>query len=225
MKKKPPVIFMLIIFLIGLSIFFYPTVSNFVNTGKQAETVEQYIKAVEKLSPENYEQIWSEAEDYNGSLLNMSNRYYMTEEEREYYNSLLNISGNGVMGYLQIPKIGETIPIYHGTDESVLQTAAGHLEGSSLPVGGESTHCVITAHSGLPQVRLFTDLTKLKEGDVFYICILGKTLTYEIDWISVELPENRDALKIEEGKDYCTLMTCTPYGINTHRLFVRGRRI
>lgn len=225
MKKKFSAVFVLIIFLIGLSIFLYPTVSNFLNSVKQTETVGQYIKAVEKLSQEDHEQIWRKAEEYNRSLLNMSNRYYMTEEEREYYNSLLNVSGNGVMGYLQIPKMGETIPVYHGTDESVLQIAVGHLEGSSLPIGGESSHCVITGHSGLPEARLFTGLNKLREGDIFYLHILGKTLTYEIDQILVELPENREALKIEEGKDYCTLMTCTPYGINTHRLFVRGHRV
>lgn len=149
----------------------------------------------------------------------------MTEEERAEYESLLNVSGNGIIGYIEIPMIQCSLPIYHGTEESVLQIAVGHIEGSSLPTGGAGTHCVLSGHRGLPSAKLFTDLDQLAEGDTFILRILDETLTYEVDQIRTVEPYELDDLGIEEGKDYCTLVTCTPYGINTHRLLVRGRRV
>lgn len=203
----------------------YPVVSNWLNSMEQADTIAKYMEAVDSLSEEDYRIIWEAADAYNKTLVDMTNRYYLTAEEKKIYNSLLNVTGTGVMGYLEIPSLGEEMPIYHGTAESVLQIAIGHVPGSSLPIGGESTHCILVGHRGLPEAKLFTDLDKLKEGDIFYLHILGKTLTYEIDQILVELPENKEPMEIEKGKDYCTLMTCTPYGINTHRLLVRGTRV
>ena len=152
-------------------------------------------------------------------------RYALTEEQKERYEKLLNVSGDGIMAYIEIPKIGCRLPIYHGTKESALQIAAGHLEWSSLPVGGESAHCVISGHRGLPRAKLFTDLDKMEEGDQFFITVLNKRLTYEVDQIQVVEPEEVEDLAIEKGKDYVTLVTCTPYAINTHRLLVRGHRI
>ena len=149
----------------------------------------------------------------------------MTEEEREKYDGLLNISDNGIIGHIEIPIINCSLPIYHGTDEAVLQIAVGHIEGTSLPVGGESTHCVLSGHRGLPSAKLFTDLDKLTEGDIFFIRVLDVILTYEVDRILIVEPYQIDSLEIEKEKDYCTLVTCTPYGINTHRLLVRGHRI
>lgn len=149
----------------------------------------------------------------------------MTKEERKEYESLLNVSENGIIGYIEIPVINCSLPIYHGTDETVLQIAVGHIEGSSLPVGGLGTHCVLSGHRGLPSAKLFTNLDKLSEKDTFYIRVLNETLTYEVDQIRIVEPHEVEALEIEPGKDYCTLVTCTPYGINTHRLLVRGHRI
>ena len=162
---------------------------------------------------------------YNEKLRKNPDRYVMTEEDRKEYDSLLNVSDTGIMCYIDIPAIDCSLPIYHGTDDAVLQNAVGHLEGSSLPVGGEGTHCVISGHRGLPSARLFTDLDKLKEGDVFLLQVLERTLTYEVDQIVVVEPEDMSQLEIVEGEDLCTLVTCTPYGINTHRLLVRGHRI
>ena len=149
----------------------------------------------------------------------------MTDEERAQYESLLNVSGNGIIGYIEIPSINCSLPIYHGTDEAILQIAVGHIEGTSLPVGGSGTHCVLSGHRGLPSARLFTDLDKMVIGDTFLMRVLDETLTYEVDQIRIVLPYELDALEIEEGKDYCTLVTCTPYGVNSHRLLVRGHRI
>ena len=149
----------------------------------------------------------------------------MTDEERAQYESLLNVSGNGIIGYIEIPSINCSLPIYHGTDEAILQIAVGHIEGTSLPVGGSGTHCVLSGHRGLPSARLFTDLDKMVIGDTFLMRVLDETLTYEVDQIRIVLPYEMDDLEIEEGKDYCTLVTCTPYGINSHRLLVRGHRI
>ena len=162
---------------------------------------------------------------YNERLWHKSSRYYLTDEEQEEYRSMLNISGNGIMGYIQIPSINVSLPIYHGTDESILQVAVGHIEASSLPVGGESTHCVMSGHRGLPSARLFTDLDQLVEGDIFMLQVLNETLTYQVDQIRIVLPEEIEELDMIRGKDYCTLVTCTPYGINTHRMLVRGIRI
>ena len=183
------------------------------------------MEEVADLDNDIYEQLWAEAESYNKTLPGQSDRMNPTGESHAAYQTLLNISGAGIMGYIEIPAINCSLPIYHGTEESVLQIAVGHIEGSSLPVGGSTTHCVLSGHRGLPSARLFTDLDKLTEGDTFLLHILDETLTYEVDQIQIIEPYEVDALRIEEGEDYCTLMTCTPYGINTHRLLVRGRRI
>lgn len=225
MKQKWSAIFLILLFLAGLAILLYPSVSNWFNSKEQSETIDKYLEAVAQITEEDYNIIWTEAQAYNASLPNQVNRYHLTTEEYEVYMSLLNVSGNGVMGYLEIPRINLRIPIYHGTEESVLQVAVGHIAGSSLPVGGESTHCVLSGHRGLPSAKLFTDLDQLQKGDTFMLKVLNKTLIYEVDQILVVEPENISAMEIVEGEDYCTLMTCTPYGINTHRLLIRGHRI
>lgn len=152
-------------------------------------------------------------------------RFNLTDEERAKYEKTLDVTGTGIMGYVEIPKISVSLPIYHGTDATVLQIAIGHIPGSSLPVGGQGTHCVISGHRGLPSARLFTDIDQLREGDLFMLNVLGKTLTYQVDQIRVVLPDELDDLAIDDGQDYCTLVTCTPYGVNTHRLLVRGHRV
>lgn len=218
-------IILILVFLAGLSLLLYPTVSDYWNSLHQSRAITQYAEQVAGLDDDVYEQLWTDAQSYNQTLLNKADRYEMTDEERAEYESLLNVSGNGIIGYIEIPRISCSLPIYHGTDEAVLQIAVGHIEGSSLPVGGEGTHCVLSGHRGLPSAKLFTNLDKLAEGDTFMLRILDETLTYEVDQILIVEPYEMNALEIEEGKDYCTLVTCTPYGINTHRLLVRGHRI
>ena len=177
------------------------------------------------LDQARYDALWEEAKAYNASLLGRSNAYLLSEAQRAQYDELLDVSGLGVMGYIEIPSIGCSLPVYHGTEESVLQIAVGHLDWTSLPVGGASTHCVLSGHRGLPSAKLFTNLDKLVEGDVFMLRVLDEVLTYEVDQILIVEPQEVAALQIVEGKDYCTLVTCTPYGVNTHRLLVRGHRI
>lgn len=223
-KGKISTIILIVVFCVGLSLLLYPTVSDYWNSLHQTRAIARYTKQVDELNADVYEQLWQDAQNYNQTLLNRANRYKMTEAERAEYESLLNVSGNGIIGYIQIEKINCTLPVYHGTAESALQIAVGHIEGTSLPVGGESTHCVISGHRGLPRAKLFTDLDKMEEGDTFTLHILNETLTYEVDQIRVVEPNEMENLDIEEGKDYCTLVTCTPYGINTHRLLVRGHR-
>lgn len=218
-------IILILVFLAGLSLLLYPTVSDYWNSLHQSRAITQYAEQVAELDNDVYEQLWADAHSYNQTLLDKADRYEMTDEEQAEYESLLNVSGNGIIGYIEISKIGCSLPIYHGTDEAVLQIAVGHIEGSSLPVGGESTHAVLSGHRGLPSAKLFTDLDKLVTGDTFVLRILDETLTYEVDQILIVEPYEMNALEIEEGKDYCTLVTCTPYGINTHRLLVRGHRV
>ena len=218
-------ILLILIFLIGLSLLLYPTVSDYWNSLHQSRAIAEYAEQVANLDDDLYEGLWAAAQRYNETLLDKADRYDMTEEERAEYESLLNVSGNGIIGYIEIPMIQCSLPIYHGTEESVLQIAVGHIEGSSLPTGGAGTHCVLSGHRGLPSAKLFTDLDQLAEGDTFILRILDETLTYEVDQIRTVEPYELDDLGIEEGKDYCTLVTCTPYGINTHRLLVRGRRV
>lgn len=218
-------IILILIFLVGLSLLLYPTVSDYWNSLHQSRAIAEYSEEVANLDDDTYEKLWADAQSYNQTLLSKADRYKMTDEERAEYESLLNVSGNGIIGYIEIPSIDCSLPIYHGIDEAVLQIAVGHIEGTSLPVGGESTHCVLSGHRGLPSAKLFTDLNKLSEDDTFMIRVLDETLTYEVDQILIVEPDEIDALAIEEGKDYCTLVTCTPYGINTHRLLVRGHRI
>ena len=212
------------IFLVGLSVMLYPSVSDAVNRKHQSRAVASYAEEVEQLSDADYQTYFDAADAYNRQLNTTPNAFYKPDLVSGYAQTL-DISGTGIMGYITIPKISVELPIYHGTDEGVLQVAAGHLEGSSLPVGGAGTHAVISAHRGLPSAKLFTNLDELEAGDTFTITVLDRTLTYEVDNISIVLPTETDSLKVSEGKDYITLMTCTPYGINTHRLLVRGHRV
>ena len=218
-----------IIFLIGqiaaLCLALYPTFSNKWNQAHQSYALASYQDKVLSIDEDEYDRMWAAAVAYNEKLAKNEGRWHPTEEEIKEYNSLLDVTGTGIMGSVEIPARNISLPIYHGTDEAILQTAIGHMEGSSLPVGGANTHCAISGHRGLPSAKLFTDIDELKKGDTFYLQVLDQTLTYEIDQILTVLPEQMEALDIEKGKDYCTLITCTPYGINSHRLLVRGHRI
>ena len=225
MRKHLSTILLLFILLIGLSLLLYPTVSDYWNSFHQTRAIATYAENVAKLDNNQYDRLWEDARAYNRTLGLRSNPYYLSEEQKAEYERLLDVSGLGVMGYIEIPEIDVSLPIYHGTEESVLQIAVWHLEWTSLPVGGESTHCVLSGHRGLPSAKLFTNLDKLREGDTFLLRVLDEVLTYEVDQILIVEPQETAALQIEEGKDYCTLVTCTPYGINTHRLLVRGHRI
>ena len=228
MKKKKGNYITLLLFLIllaGLSLLLYPSVSDYWNSLHQTRAIATYAEEVANLNQDQYDEIWAAAESYNASLADRDNAYLLSDAQKEEYQQLLNVSGLGVMGYIEIPEIDVSLPIYHGTEDSVLQVAVGHLEWTSLPVGGESTHCVLSGHRGLPSAKLFTNLDKLREGDTFLLRVLDEILTYEVDQILIVEPQDTAALEIVEGQDYCTLVTCTPYGINTHRLLVRGHRI
>ena len=228
MKKKKGnfiTLLLVLILLVGLSLLLYPTVSDYWNSYHQTRAIAAYSEEVANLNQEQYDEIWAAAERYNASLNDRDEAYLLSDAHKEEYERQLDVSGLGIMGYIEIPSIDCSLPIYHGTDESVLQIAVGHLEWSSLPVGGESTHCVLSGHRGLPSAKLFTNLDKLQEGDIFMLRVLDEVLTYEVNQILIVEPQETGALRIEEGKDYCTLVTCTPYGINTHRLLVRGHRI
>ena len=224
MKKNRSNIILILIFLVGLSVMLYPTVSDYINQKNQSRTVASYSEEVENLSDVDYQAYFDAADDYNRRLAETPDAFYRPEQVSGYTDTL-DVSGTGIMGYITISKIGVELPVYHGTSDGVLQVAAGHLEGSSLPVGGAGTHAVISAHRGLPSAKLFTNLDELEVGDTFTITVLDRVLTYEVDQISIVLPTETDLLQPVEGKDYVTLMTCTPYGINTHRLLVRGKRI
>lgn len=224
MKKKWPTIVLIVILLAGLSLLLYPTVSNYWNSFHSSRAIVSYAESVSKIDTGEYAEIWKAATDYNRDLLTRTNSYILSDEQRAEYDSLLNVDGTGIMGYIEISSLGVSLPIYHGVSDSVLQVAVGHLDWTSLPVGGESTHCVMSGHRGLPSAKLFTDLDDLREGDTFVIRILNEVLTYEVDQILTVDPQDTKALLIEPGRDYCTLVTCTPYGINTHRLLVRGHR-
>ncbi len=214
------------VFLLGLSLLIYPSFSNWWKERAQTRVVLSYDEAVSGLNDEDYSAIFEAADAYNQALAALgSAAALLSDEPVAGYEEVLDITGTGVMGYITIEKIDVELPIYHGTSDSVLSAGAGHLEGSSLPVGGESTHCVISAHRGLPSALLFTNLDQLEVGDTFTITVLNRVLTYQVDQITIVLPTEAENLYIEEGKDYCTLMTCTPYGINSHRLLVRGVRI
>ena len=211
--------------IVGLCLLAYPSFSDYWNSFHQARAVMSYAQSVANMETDEYEKILEEAKLYNERLARKGITWKFSEEEKDSYREQLDIAGSGVMGYIRIQKIDVMLPVYHGTDETVLQTSIGHLEESSLPVGGESTHCMLSGHRGLPSARLFTDLDKLMEGDTFTLTILNETLTYEVDHIWIVEPADLSHLTIENGKDYCTLITCTPYGINSHRLLVRGHRI
>ena len=226
-KKSNRVMTLLLVLalLAGLFLLLYPTVSDYWNSLHQTRTITSYAENVAQLDRTEYEEMWAAAHRYNRTLSKRENAFALTEEQKREYESLLNASGNGMMGIVEIPKIGCTLPIYHGTDDAVLQIAVGHLEWSSLPVGGEGTHCVLSGHRGLPSARLFTNLDQLAVGDRFLLRVLDETLTYEVDQILIVEPQEVAALGITESGDSCTLVTCTPYGINTHRLLVRGHRV
>ncbi len=211
--------------LIGLSLLLYPTLSDYWNSLHQTHVIESYSRTISEASSDEVEKILEDAQEYNANILNRASQYKMSDEELEEYESTLSLDEDGVMGYVEIPAIDCSLPIYHGTDEDVLNTSIGHLQWTSLPVGGESTHTVLSGHRGLPSAKLFSNLDKLKIGDVFMLNVLNETLTYEVDQILIVEPKTVGSLRVVEGQDYCTLVTCTPYGVNTHRLLVRGHRV
>lgn len=213
------------ILIIGLSLLLYPSFSDWWNSFHSSHAIAAYSEQVAGLDEDKYTQLWDAAWSYNQSLLERPNSYVLSEELKEEYEQLLDVSGNGIIGYIEIPSLKVVLPIYHGTDEGVLQIAIGHLEWTSLPVGGSSSHCVISGHRGLPSARLFTDLDQMAEGDIFLLRVLDEVLTYEVDQIRIVEPHEVNELMIREGEDLCTLVTCTPYGINSHRLLVRGHRV
>ena len=228
MKKKNnnwTTAFLVLLLLAGVSLLLYPSLSDYWNSMHQTRAIASYAETVSQLDTAQYDEMWKAAQDYKRSLAQRETAFALTDEQKAAYESLLDVSGLGVMGYIEIPEIDCSLPIYHGTEESVLQVAVGHLEWSNLPVGGEGTHCVLSGHRGLPSAKLFTNLDKLAVGDTFLLRVLDEVLTYEVDQILIVEPEQVDALGIVPGEDYCTLVTCTPYGINTHRLLVRGHRV
>ena len=228
MKKKNnnwTTVFLVLLLLAGVSLLLYPSLSDYWNSMHQTRAIASYAETVSQLDTAQYDEMWKAAQDYNRSLAQRETAFALTDEQKAAYESLLDVSGLGVMGYIEIPEIDCSLPIYHGTEESVLQVAVGHLEWSNLPVGGEGTHCVLSGHRGLPSAKLFTNLDKRAVGDTFLLRVLDEVLTYEVDQILIVEPEQVDALGIVPGEDYCTLVTCTPYGINTHRLLVRGHRV
>ena len=224
-RKNLVAIILVGIMIVGACLLAYPSFSDYWNSFTQSRIVMEYADSIANMDREEYKRIISSAEQYNTELRSKSDRWNLTVDEEAAYNAELNIDGTGNMGYITIPKIDQKLPIYHGTSDSVLNSSIGHLEGTSLPVGGAGTHCVLSGHRGLPSARLFTDLDKLKEGDTFTLTILNEMLTYEVDQVRIIEPFDFSPLQIDEAGDYCTLMTCTPYGINTQRLLVRGRRI
>ena len=226
MKKKTitTVIFILV-FVIGLSLLLYPTVSDRWNAFHQSRMIISHAENVDRLDADECRTYLEEAEAYNKELRSFPDRWNMTDEEKTQYEKTLICDETKIISYVEVPKIKLSLPIYHGTGSGVLQEAVGHLEGSSLPVGGAGTHCVLSGHRGLPSAKLFTDLDKLVVGDQFILYTLNQVLTYEVDQINIVVPTDLSTLAIEDGKDYCTLFTCTPYGINTHRLMIRGHRV
>lgn len=218
-------IILTVIFLVGLGVMLYPTVSDYWNSFHQTRAIANYDAVVAELDETDYEALFQAAEEYNEKLRGLGAPFSEHEQLSELYYSVLDVAGNGIIGYINIPKINVNLPIYHGTSDSVLNVAAGHLEGSSLPIGGEARHSVLSAHRGLPSAKLFTDLDELEVADIFTITVLNQVLTYEVDQILIVEPTQMEALNVTAGQDYCTLLTCTPYGINSHRMLVRGHRV
>ena len=225
MKKHLSTIALVLVLLVGLSLMLYPTVSDRWNAAHQSRAIATYSQTVAELDHTRYDELLAQAQAYNATLTNRPGRFMMTDEERAVYEGVLDVSGTCIMGYIEIPRIDCSLPIYHGTSEGVLQIAVGHIEGSSLPTGGLGTHCVLSGHRGLPSARLFTSLDKMEVGDTFMLHVLDETLTYEVDQILIVEPQDVSALELDPLADLCTLVTCTPYGINSHRLLVRGHRI
>ena len=236
-KQRWVDVLLVLVLLAGLAIVAYPSFSDYWNSFHQSRAIVSYAESVATLNNEEYDRLWDDALLYNAYLEKKPNQWAIGEEETEAYNACLNVGGSGNMGFISIPRINVNLPVYHGTEESVLQTSVGHIEGTSLPVGSPheneedfqqvafASHCVISGHRGLPSARLFSDLDKMEVGDTFTFNVLDQTLTYEVDAINVVLPSDSSLIEIVPGQDLCTLVTCTPYGINTHRLLVRGHRI
>ena len=224
MRNRKSTIILLVSFLIGLSVLLYPSVSSFWNAKTQSKVILDYEAMMARIKAEDFTVFFEEADEYNRQLRQLA-APFMEHEQLENYWQVLNVSGTGMMGYITVPKISQELPVYHGTSDSVLAIAVGHFQGSSLPVGGESTHSVVSAHRGLASSVLFTHLDRMEIGDQFYFTILDRTITYEVDQIRIVDPQDMSLVQIEEGMDYCTLLTCTPYGINTHRLLVRGHQV
>lgn len=225
LKKNWVTILLTIIFAAGLCLLLYPTFANWWNLNKGAVAVTRYSDEVKSLDTSEYDQLLNEAVDYNDRLGSFLNRFNQTDEEHADYLNKLSVNGSDLMGSIQVPSVKIDLPIYHGTAEEVLQAGAGHLEGSSLPIGGTGTHTVITGHRGLPSAKLFTDLDQVVEGDYVILKVLNETLTYQIDTIRIVLPEEVESLNIDPEQDLCTLVTCTPYGVNTHRMLLTGHRV
>ena len=225
MKKHLSTILLVVVILAGLSLLLYPSFSNYWNERHQSVAIQSYGERVAQLDNSAARQLLDEARAYNATLPGRKNPFVLSDAETALYESLLDVTGTGVMGYVEIPSLDCMLPIYHGTDEAVLQIAVGHIPGSSLPVGGMGTHCVLSGHRGLPSAKLFTNLDQLAEGDVFRLHVLDEVLTYEVDQILTVEPQDVAALEIDPAQDFCTLVTCTPYGINSQRLLVRGHRI
>lgn len=224
MKKRMSTVILLLLFFVGLCVMLYPALADYWNSKTQSEAIVDYEAMLENIPTEDFSAYFAAAQAYNQSLAAFDDPLIQYSQLGDYFE-ILNLSGTGMMGFITIEKIGQELPVYHGTSDSVLSTAAGHLQGTSLPVGGESTHCVVSAHRGLPTAELFTYLDRLEIGDTFYLTVLDRVLTYEVDQIRIVEPNDTGYLSIEAGEDYCTLLTCTPYGVNTQRLLVRGKRI
>lgn len=225
MQSKKVTIFLLISFFIGLSVLLYPTISSYWNSKTQSEAIVNYEKILSSYKPEDFTAIFEAANEYNQALSSLEFPLHDYAAIEETYWKTLDISGTGMMGYLSVPKISQELPVYHGTSDAVLSTAAGHLQGTSLPIGGKNFHSVISAHRGLPTATLFTHLDRMEIGDTFYFTILDRKITYEVDQIRIVEPDDTELIQLSSGKDYCTLLTCTPYGINTQRLLVRGHQV
>ena len=223
-KGKKSTLILLMIFFVGLSVMLYPAISDYWNSKTQTRAIDNYRDIINSLQPEENEAFIKAAKKYNTKLSKL--RFPLTDYlSLKGYNEILNVSGTGIMGYVSVPKIGVELPVYHGVYAEVLNVACGHVEGTSLPIGGKNTHCVLSAHRGLPHAKLFTELDKMEIGDTFTITVLNQTVTYQVDQIKVVLPNETNDVQIVSGEDLCTLLTCTPYGVNSHRLLVRGNRI
>ena len=225
LKKQIPNIIFGLIFVVGLCIFLYPSVSNYINSKHQSRAVSNYQEMINNISEEDYSKLWQQAYKYNEELAQKPMSFNLTDEEKLEYNSIMDPTGTGIIGSIEIENIGVNLPIYHGTEESVLQTGIGHLEGTSFPTGTKSTHAILSGHRGLPSAKLFSDLDQMIVGDTFLLHILDQTFAYQVDQINIVLPEETQDLAIVDGKEYVTLVTCTPYGVNTHRLLVRAKRV
>lgn len=225
MKKHISTIFMMVMLIAGLCIFLYPSVSNYINSKHQTRAIDSYNEALANLSKADYESYWTAAKEYNSKVAELGGNLELEGDQMTEYNNVLDPTGTGVMGHLEIPNISVDLPIYHGVEESVLSVGIGHLPGSSLPIGGESTHTVLSGHRGLPSSKLLSDLDQMVVGDTFLIHVLDQTLAYQVDQINIVLPDETQLLGVYNNEDYCTLVTCTPYGVNTHRLLVRGKRV